>query len=107
MVLDPGESRNPGAWYAVDGNDVPTITIDALLRDDVDLIYLDIEGYETKALLGGANTIERCRPVIGIEDKKNNLWAKYGHKRSPVDMLISDFGYREVARVHLDVILAP
>jgi len=74
---------------------------------DVDLIYLDIEGAETDALLGATDTIAKYRPVIGLEDKKNQFYRRFGYKRSPVEMLVKDFGYKRIASYHLDVILAP
>ena len=107
MRLDPGEEHNAGAYFVGPGSDFPIMTIDSFGFKDVDLIYLDIEGAETDALLGAEETINRCQPVIGIEDKKTPLYRRYGYKRSPVDMLVDDFGYTVHARYHLDVILCP
>lgn len=46
---------------------VHQLSIDSLNIDDVDLIMLDIEGFELHALRGAVNTIKRCSPVILIE----------------------------------------
>ena len=105
--LPENEEGNAGAYYVKPGDEVEQCTIDNLGFNYVDLIYLDIEGAETDALLGATETIAKCRPVIGLEDKKNKFWKRFGHKRSPVEMLIQDFGYQQVTRYHLDVLLAP
>jgi FkbM family methyltransferase len=34
---------------------------------DVGILQLDVEGYEASALLGGLQTIRRCRPIIIVE----------------------------------------
>ncbi len=48
---------------------VPSLRLDTLLGADaqVDLIKVDVEGAEYNALLGGEQTIRRCRPVIVSE----------------------------------------
>ncbi|MBC2669061.1 FkbM family methyltransferase [Novosphingobium piscinae] len=46
---------------------VPVYTIDAFGFDAIDFIKIDVEGFEKKVLLGAAQTIERCNPVIVIE----------------------------------------
>lgn len=107
VSLTRSESDNSGAWYCAPGNDVDQITIDSFCCDYVDLIYLDIEGGETDALLGAVETIKRCRPVIGLEDKKNEFWRRYGYNRSPVDMLVLDFNYVQASHCNHDRIMIP
>jgi len=107
MCLPKSEKGNAGAYYVKPGDDVEQRTIDSLGCTNVDLIYLDIEGAETDTLLGATETIAKCRPVIGLENKKNCFWKRFGYKRSPVEMLIKDFGYQQITSYHLDVILAP
>ena len=50
----------------------PVFRIDSLPVTDVALIELDVEGFELPALRGAQATIERDRPVILIEDNKEN-----------------------------------
>lgn len=50
----------------------PVLCIDSLPVTDVALIELDVEGFELPALRGAKATIERDRPVILIEDNKEN-----------------------------------
>lgn len=104
MQRDEHEVGNCGAYYVVPGGDIPIVNIDDL-HVDVDLIYLDIEGYEYHALMGAKDTIRRSRPVIGLEDK--NLNARYDGMDA-VNMLIDEFGYTIHGRPYrLDIILVP
>ena len=43
---------------------IPILTIDDIAFSTLDLIHLDIEGYELFALKGGSNTIKKYKPVI-------------------------------------------
>lgn len=97
------ELGNAGAHYMSGKGTIPLVTIDSFKIDDCDLIYLDIEGYETPALMGAAETIRKCKPVIAIEDK--GLHIKYGF-REPSDVL-REMGYRQVAAIGRDTIWIP
>src|SRR5690606_31779742 len=59
--------QNPGANRVMAGGTIPVMSLDSLQLKDVDLIQLDIEGYEMNALEGASNTIDRCRPVVCLE----------------------------------------
>jgi FkbM family methyltransferase len=51
--------------------DAPMVSLDEWLQvqgERIDLIFLDIEGCEVAALKGARATIERCRPVLYVED---------------------------------------
>lgn len=60
---------NAGASYVDEEEGIPirVTTIDELGFNHLDFIHLDCEGYELQAILGGANTIRRDRPVIVLE----------------------------------------
>lgn len=93
---------NCGACYIKDGDDFPVMTIDGLELDACDLIQLDIEGYELKALLGAAQTIEKFRPVIVVEDK--GLSDKYGSKQGDIADHLAIFGYKVAKQVNRDIV---
>jgi FkbM family methyltransferase len=74
--------------------DVPVYTLDMFDFRDVDYIKIDVEGFEKKVLLGAARTIERCNPLIVIE--QNDVVLEGEHRYSAKNYLES-IGYRQVA----------
>jgi FkbM family methyltransferase len=122
MKQHPNEKHNAGSQqvelHALEGHrrellidyqtSVPVFTIDGLVADDEDVTFiaLDLEGYELPALEGAAGTIERCRPVIMVEDK--GLSAKFGvAKGDVIKYLREGFGYRVGAAIKRDVVMLP
>ena len=91
-----------GAFQVTHGGDIPVMRIDDLGYDDVDLIYLDVEGYEYRAINGARETIARCKPIIGIEDKM--FHARYKDKMTPIQ-LIKQLGYKELGQANKDDVL--
>lgn len=73
---------------------------------NVDLIVLDLEGYEYQALLGAEQTINRCSPIIMVE----NQIMKWEHKRDMkpncklVEEWLEGHGYQRIDRIDKDVI---
>ena len=37
------------------------------------IIHLDVEGYESKVISGGVNTILKDKPYLSLEDHDNNI----------------------------------
>jgi FkbM family methyltransferase len=50
-----------------DGLPVTMIKLDTFITEKIDLIHLDIEGYEFEALKGAKELIERDKPIIVLE----------------------------------------
>lgn len=97
---------NCGAHYVCGAGPIPVMRVDDLALPACDLIYLDIEGYESKALNGAVQTIAKYRPVIAVEDK--GLSEKFGTPQGHIEAwLARDFGYRVAERVRKDVIMVP
>lgn len=100
------EAGNIGAHQVGGTGSIPTLQIDDLGLGVCDLIYLDIEGFELKALRGAGRTLETCRPVVAIEDK--GLSERYGIAQGAAEKWLAEsFDYRVVDRVGRDVILIP
>lgn len=47
---------------------VPSVMVDQFNFPQVDLLWLDIEGFEMHALMGAVETIKRCRPLVVCEN---------------------------------------
>ena len=58
---------------------------DWLQGEDIDLIFLDVEGCEVEALRGAEETIKRCRPLLYVEDHPG-----YGSNVGP---FVRELGY--------------
>ncbi len=102
---DSGRPAHEGLTHVVGSGPIPQVLIDDFNLTDCDLIYLDIEGFELNALRGAAQTIERCRPVIGVE--LNGSTEYYGHSEAAVREFIVSRGYRLVLRQHSDEVYVP
>ncbi len=90
---------NIGGWTALRENDGPTPVLDGVMKsvpqirlDDLhlsicDAIFLDVEGYETEAIEGAAETIRRCQPALivleTVSDKTRAFLESEGYHSPP------------------------
>ncbi len=88
--------KSLGSHRVQPGTTVPVTTVDALQLQDVDLLQLDIEGYEWHALAGARDTLARCRPLVQVELR--NFTDQFGHSDADVRELLAALGYREISR---------
>jgi len=99
--LSPG--NNSGCWHISDGKGVCMMPLDELRpleQRKVGYLKLDVEGYEYYALVGAKNLIERCSPVVQIEEKK----LPHSYDCPTARSLLNGWGYREAAKSGRDVI---
>lgn len=87
------------------GGSVPIITLDDLELHHVDLIYLDVEGYEHRALRGAEYTIATCRPVVVVE--VNRAIEIVGDSPDELRAWLRERGYRLHSRIHSDEVYVP
>lgn len=89
--------KHPGNKYARGGTSVyaglPMRTLDSFGFEHVDLIKIDVEGYERQVIEGGEHTIKACRPLIVIEQKGNEV--AYGQTRDEAAALLTAWGMRD------------
>lgn len=83
----------------------PLIRVDDLQFTKLDLLCLDLEGYELEALMGAVETIKRCRPVLLVEINKH--CRHYGTTEEDVRRFITDNQYALIGRFHSDEIYVP
>lgn len=72
-VCNPVETRVPGSFYLL------TVTIDFIasqIQKPISFIKLDIEGWETDALIGASKTLRDHKPILLIEVNKATLEAQ-------------------------------
>lgn len=80
---------------------VETKPLDAYHLDSVDLIKIDVEGFEAFVLLGAEETIKRCKPTIILEVK--GIGALEEDPQRPLRIL-GEWGYYLYKRVGNDYI---
>ena len=85
-----------GSHRIINGDSLPMTQLDVFGLQEVDLIQLDIEGYEWHALDGARQTINRCRPVIQVELRQ--FTGRYGKTDQDIRDLLAEFGYVEVSQ---------
>jgi FkbM family methyltransferase len=73
---------------------VPVYALDMFDFEHVDYIKIDVEGFEKKVLLGAARTIERCNPLIVLEQ---NHVVLEGDEQYSAKTYLETIGYRQVA----------
>lgn len=82
---------------------LPTFLIDDLNLPRLNLIHLDIEGYELFALRGAVNTIKQFYPVIALEC--HDKWAaRYNTSVGDIFNFLEWMGYQEVGKAMGDKI---
>jgi FkbM family methyltransferase len=65
--------------------------------DRVDLIKIDVEGYELHVLKGGAQVIGKFRPLLFIEVDDDNLLDQ-GHSAAQLFDFLIKLGYRSIVK---------
>jgi FkbM family methyltransferase len=75
----------------IGNGDIPMVTVDSLKLDDVDIIKIDVEGYEMEVLKGAENTLKHCKYLM-IE--LNNNTKKYGSSNIAVEKHIANLGFK-------------
>ena len=79
---------------------IPRLRVDDLALTDLDLLVLDLEGYELWALMGADETVARCRPVVMVEINENCEFE--GIKQDDVRTWLRIRGYQLALREFSD-----
>lgn len=98
IEFDQMTTEEPGGSTAV-------IQLDSLNLETLDLLCLDIEGYEYYALQGSENTIMKTRPIIVLES--NECLDRYDIKRRAINDQIGRLDYLPVERYGRDIVYRP
>lgn len=85
--------------------EVKTNTIDNLFSDkSIDLIKIDTEGAEYDILIGGIETIKRCKPNILLEYSADKL-GQFGHTIKEFEDLLLHINYEVVCITHGNIFI--
>jgi len=88
-ILDPDKPNNFGGFAIQEHSGVMTIpltTLDSLDLPNCHFIKVDVEGMELNVLKGAVNTINRCKPILYVENDRVN-------KSEPLARFIDSLGY--------------
>lgn len=97
-VGNPEKEWNFGSYYVggakPDENSAFMYKLDDFQLDDVDLIFLDVEGFELFALKGAEKTIQMWHPAVVVEWHEDQF-KRYGYFRKDLDdFMFGQMGYR-------------
>ena len=84
--------------------DTEVVTLDSLALPMVDYIKVDCEGFEYRVLQGAQQTIQRCRPILVIEQKPHDMYAKDYGQFAAIELLQS-WGMTQLGQVKDDWIM--
>jgi FkbM family methyltransferase len=82
------------------------VTIDQFDFENVDLIKIDAEGYEEFIVRGAMGTIQRWKPVIVVEQKRD-MAVKFGLSPMGAVKTLIGHGYKVAQEIAGDYIMVP
>jgi len=88
----------------VNQGDIQVVRLDNLNMEIVDYIKIDCEGYEYKVIRGAEQTIRRCRPIIVLEQKPHDMYAKEYSQHAAIGLL-EEWGMTRLDQVKDDWIM--
>jgi len=105
LRIDARPTDNSGnARISEDGEEVEVVTLDSLGLEDIDLLKIDVEGYEYEVLIGGEQTIRAQKPVIVVEQKAGQA-ERYGRGRWDAVSLLKSWGMKQKQEIGGDHIM--
>jgi FkbM family methyltransferase len=82
---------------------IPLKTLDSFNFDRVDMIKIDVEGFEEEILIGAEQTILHNHPILAIEQQKHEY--KDAITELPSVRMLEAWGYKVVGQVKKDWVM--
>lgn len=82
---------------------IPLKTLDSFNFNNIDMIKIDVEGFEEEILAGSLETIKRNRPIIVVEQQNHEY--KNAMIDKPSIKILEGWGYTVVAQFKKDWVL--
>lgn len=83
---------------------IPLKTLDSFNLIGVDMIKIDVEGFEEEILAGAIETIKNNKPVIVVEQQKHEY--KDATEQTPSIKILTSWGYKVVEQFNKDWVLS-
>jgi FkbM family methyltransferase len=103
QLIRPDKPNDTGGVHINGNGYMPTIILDDLNIPGCDLIQLDVEGFELKALNGAIETIKKYKPVLCIEFCEKWL-ERYNDNSEKILNLLKNLNYTYVETHGVDKI---
>lgn len=104
MIITEGNTGHTHVDPKSTSGDTTIVRLDSLELDNIDYIKIDCEGFEYRVLLGAEQTIRKCRPVVVIEQKPHDTYAKDYGQFAAIGLL-EDWGMTRLDQVKDDWIM--
>lgn len=89
------EAHSTGGTHISGDGDIEMRTLDSFEIDRIDLMKIDVEGFEYDVVVGGRETIERCQPIIILEQKGRDA-SNHGREKNEALNYLRKLGMREL-----------
>jgi hypothetical protein len=104
MIITEGNTGHTHVDPTSRGGDTTIIRLDSLELTNIDYIKIDCEGFEYRVLQGAKETIQRCRPVVVIEQKPHDMYSQHYGQFAAIGLL-EDWGMVRLDQVKDDWIM--
>jgi FkbM family methyltransferase len=90
-LISLSADKHTQAKRVVGEGNIPMVTIDELKIKDVDILKIDVEGFEMEVLKGAYKTLKDAKYLM-IE--LNNNSKKYGYDNGKIEKYLEDLGWK-------------